>query len=32
MQWSMQYAVGVSGKRSTPTVDLANMVGEDHYL
>ena len=37
-QWSMQYtvgtqyAVGVSGKRSTHTVDLANMGGGDRYL
>ena len=28
----MQYAVGVSAKRSTHTVDLANMGGGDHYL
>ena len=28
----MQYAVDVSAKRSTHTVDLANMGGEDHYL
>ena len=27
-----QYAVGVSAKRSTHTVDLANMDGGDHYL
>ena len=27
-----QYAVGVSTKRSTHTVDLANMGGGDHYL
>ena len=27
-----QYAVGVSAKRSTHTVDLANMGGEDCYL
>ena len=27
-----QYAVGVSAKRSTHTVDLANMGGGDHYL
>ena len=27
-----QYAVGVSAKRSTHTVDLANMHGGDHYL
>ena len=26
------YAVGVSAKRSTPTVDLAHMGGGDHYL
>ena len=28
----MQYAVGVSAKRSTYTVDLANMGGGDCYL
>ena len=28
----MQYAVCVSAKRSTHTVDLANMGGGDHYL
>ena len=28
----MQYAVGVIAKRSTRTVDLANMGGGDHYL
>ena len=28
----MQYAVGVSPKRSTHTMDLANMGGGDHYL
>ena len=28
----MQYAVGVSVKRSTHTVDLAHMGGGDHYL
>ena len=28
----MQYTVGVSAKRSTHTVDLANMGGGDHYL
>ena len=28
----MQYAVGVSAKRSTHTVDLANMGGGDCYL
>ena len=28
----MQYAVGVSAKRSTHTVDLAIMGGGDHYL
>ena len=28
----MQYAVGVSAKRSTHTVDLSNMGGGDHYL
>ena len=28
----MQYTVGVSAKRSTHTVDLANMGGWDHYL
>ena len=27
-----QYAVGVSAKRSTHTVDVANMGGWDHYL
>ena len=27
-----QYAVGVSAKRSTHKVDLANMGGGDHYL
>ena len=27
-----QYAVGVSGKRSTHTVDLANIGGGDRYL
>ena len=27
-----QYAVGVSAKRSTHTVDLANVGGGDHYL
>ena len=27
-----QYAVGVSAKRSTHTVELANMGGGDHYL
>ena len=44
MQWGMQYAVGmqytigtqyalgVSAKRSTHTMDLANMGGGDHYL
>ena len=38
MQWGtqytvgMQYIVGVSAKRSTHTVDLANMGGGDHYL
>ena len=32
MQWGKQYAVGVSAKRSTPTVDLANMGDGDHYL
>ena len=26
-----QYTVGVSAKRSTHTVDLANMGGGDHY-
>ena len=37
-QWGMQYAVGmqytvgVSAKRSTHTVDLANMGGGDRYL
>ena len=28
----MQHAVGVSAKRSTDTVDLANMGGGDPYL
>ena len=28
----MQHAVGVSAKRSTHTVDLANMGFGDHYL
>ena len=28
----MQYAVDVGAKRSTHTVDLANMGGGDHYL
>ena len=32
MQWGTQYAVGISAERSTHTVDLANMGGEDHYL
>ena len=38
MQWGMQYAVvkqyavGVSAKWSTHTVDLANMGGGDHCL
>ena len=34
MQYTVgtQYAVGVSAKRSTHTVDLANMGGGDHYL
>ena len=38
MQWDMQYAVGtqytvgVSAKRSTHTVDLANRGGGDRYL
>ena len=27
-----QYAVGVSAKRSTQTVDLENMGGGNHYL
>ena len=27
-----QYAVGVSAKRSTHTMDLANIGGGDHYL
>ena len=27
-----QYTVGVSGKRSTYTMDLANMGGSDCYL
>ena len=28
----MQYTIGVSARRSTHTVDLANMGGGDHYL
>ena len=28
----MQYAVGVSAKRSTHTVDLVNKGGGDHYI
>ena len=34
MQYAVgtQYAVGVSAKRSTHTVDLANMGGGDCYL
>ena len=28
----MQYALGVNAKRSTHTVDLANMGGGNHYL
>ena len=28
----MQYTVDVGAKRSTHTVDLANMVGGDRYL
>ena len=28
----MQYTVDVGAKRSTHTVDLANMGGGDHYL
>ena len=44
MQWGMKYAVGtqytvglqytvdVSAKRSTHTMDLANMGGGDHYF
>ena len=32
MQWGTQYAVGVSAKRSTRTVDLANVGGGDCYL
>ena len=32
MQWGTHYTVGVSAKRSTCTVDLANMGGGDHYL
>ena len=34
MQYAVatQYTVGVSAKRSTHTVDLANIGGEDHYL
>ena len=34
MQYAVgtQYAVGVGTKRSTHTVDLANMRGGDHYL
>ena len=34
MQYAVgtQYTVGVSAKRSTHAVDLANMGGEDHYF
>ena len=32
MQWGTQYAVGVSAKRSTRTVDLASMGGWESYL
>ena len=33
MQYTVtQYVVGVSAKRSTDTVDLANMGGGDRYL
>ena len=34
MQYAVgtQYTVGVGAKRSTHTVDLANMRGGDHYL
>ena len=34
MQYAVgtQYTVGVSAKRSTHTVDLANMGGGEHYL
>ena len=34
MQYAVgtQYTVGVSAKRSTHTVDLANMGGGNHYL
>ena len=33
MQYTVtQYAVRVSAKRSTDTVDLANMGGRDNYL
>ena len=32
MQWGTQYTVGVGAKRSTHTVDLANMGGGNHYL
>ena len=34
MQYAVgtQYAAGVSAKRSTHTVDFANMGGRDHYL
>ena len=28
----MHFAIGVSAKRSTHTVDLANMGGGEHYL
>ena len=28
----MQYAIGISAKRSTHTVNLANMGGGDYYL
>ena len=32
MQLGMQYTAGVGAKRSTHTVDLANMGGGDCYL
>ena len=32
MLWGMQYTVDISAKRSTDTVDLANMGGGDHYF
>ena len=32
MPWGMQYGVGVGAKRSTHTVDLANIGGGEHYF